>query len=312
MAEREAVSISEAEAVAHLRLALQLSGIEVDEVALPISRQLRLRDLDFHYLDWGGPDDAPAVVLLHGGGLNAHTWDVICLALRKRYRCVALDQRGHGDTQWSGAGAYGRDDHVGDIQSFVSELSLARPVIVGMSLGGLNTMAYAAGRQDLAGVVLVDVGPEFQSGPVGHLIDFMAKGIEPTSREDFIERALRFNHRRNRQLLEISVLRNIRQHSGGGWTWKYDPRAAITGNPAELREANLTLWSAVAKITCPVLVVRGAESPVFTQEQAEELVARLADAHLEVVEGAGHTVQGDNPAGLLRALEPFLDRVFRG
>jgi pimeloyl-ACP methyl ester carboxylesterase len=309
MTHPEPVTISDEAAIRHLELAVAISGVEVSDIVLPRPRSLQIGELRFHFLDWEAPEGAPPVVFLHGGGLNAHTWDLVCLALHHEYHCYALDQRGHGDTDWSPVGEYGREHHVQDIAAFIRQLGIDRPVVVGMSLGGLNTMAYAGGRNDLAGVVLVDVGPEFEIGPVGDLMDFMSAGTEPGPRQAFIDRALRFNRRRNRNLLETSVLRNIREDADGHWTWKYDPRAAITGTPDEVRAANLWLWDAVARITCPVLVVRGAESPIFTQPHAERLVGKLKDARLEVVQDAGHTVQGDNPAGLIRVLRPFFERV---
>src|ERR1700676_1422879 len=84
----------------HLRAVVTTSGIAVDEVVLPTGKDIVLDGIRIHYLDWGGVAQQ-AIVFVHGGGLNAHTWDVICLALRPRFRCYALDLRGHGDSEWS-------------------------------------------------------------------------------------------------------------------------------------------------------------------------------------------------------------------
>src|ERR1044072_540402 len=71
-----------------------------DNVALPGEHFLEVNGIGVHYLDWGG-ETLPPVVLLHGGGLTAHTWDMAAVLLRDRYRLIAPDARGHGDTQWT-------------------------------------------------------------------------------------------------------------------------------------------------------------------------------------------------------------------
>jgi pimeloyl-ACP methyl ester carboxylesterase len=293
----------------HLALGLEVSGVEVDEIVLPATRQIKLRGLRFNYMDWGGADDMPTLLFLHGGGLNAHTWDLVCLALRGEYRCLALDQRGHGDTDWSGTGAYRRDDHVQDIHAFLTALRVARPVVIGMSLGGLNTIAYAAGRSDLAGAVLVDVGPDVHPPAITALLAFMTKGTEPAPFETFLTRAMAFNTRRDIRLLRTSLLHNVRPVGDDLWIWKYDARGTVTGTAEEISAANAGLWEAVPQISCPVLVVRGGESKVFRHDDAVRLTAALPRAEMATVEGAAHTVQGDNPKGLLAVLRPFLQRL---
>jgi len=97
--------IDSAERIQHLRRAVERAGIEVPEVVAPRSEQVILGRMRFHYLDWG-TQGRPPLVCLHGGGLTAHTWDVVCLALRGDHRCVALDLRGHGDSEWSPTADY--------------------------------------------------------------------------------------------------------------------------------------------------------------------------------------------------------------
>src|SRR5262245_32909646 len=98
----------------HLQLAVTLAGVEVP-VSLPSSHHLVVGGLRLHYLDWGTAG-RPPIVFLHGGALTAHTWDVVCLALRSEYRCLALDQRGHGDSEWSPVMDYGADAHRDDLE----------------------------------------------------------------------------------------------------------------------------------------------------------------------------------------------------
>src|SRR2546428_10158960 len=128
--------------LAHLELAAELAGVELPEVVLPEDRFVELNGLRLHYLDWGG-EGRPRVLFLHGGGLTAHTWDLVCLALRADYHCLALDLRGHGDSDWSPGMDYSFEAHRDDVEAFADLLRLDRFVLVGMSLGGITALAYA-------------------------------------------------------------------------------------------------------------------------------------------------------------------------
>src|SRR5436190_9969189 len=119
--------------LAHLMRAAELAGIAATEFVLPAERNRELNGLRLHHLDWGHPDGSP-IVFLHGGALTAHTWDLVCLALRSRWRCLALDQRGHGESEWSPSLDYRLEAHVRDLEAFIEAEGLERPVLVGQSL----------------------------------------------------------------------------------------------------------------------------------------------------------------------------------
>jgi pimeloyl-ACP methyl ester carboxylesterase len=284
------------------------AGVPLPEIVLPESRHLLLGRMRFHYLDWGTAG-RPPVVFLHGGGLNAHTWDVVCAALRREQHCVAFDQRGHGESEWSPEMDYRIESHVADLDAFFDALAIERCVLVGMSLGGANALAWA-GRHSrrLAGLVLVDVGPETRAEGVRKIAAFTSEATPLDSVEQFVERALAFNPRRNRELLRRSLLHNLRRMPDGRYMWKYDQRhrGRALDPDAYARRRDL-LWSAVDAVECPTLVVRGAQSDVFHDEDAGRLAGRLRRGRWVKVEEAGHTVQGDNPAGLLVFLREFLD-----
>ncbi len=260
---------------AHLELSAATAGIALPEIVLPDERHLLLERMRFHYLDWGTPG-LPPVVFLHGGGLNAHTWDLVCLALRRERHCVALDQRGHGESEWSPEMNYAIESHVGDLDRFVEALGLERFVLVGMSLGGANALAWA-GRHSarLAGLVLVDVGPETRAEGVKKIAAFTSESTPLDSVDEFIERALAFNPRRNRELLRRSLLHNLRRMPDGRYMWKYDQRHRGKVDPGAHARRRELLWSAVDGVECPTLVVRGAQSDVFHDEDAERLAGRF-------------------------------------
>ncbi|PYN18326.1 MAG: alpha/beta hydrolase [Candidatus Rokuibacteriota bacterium] len=304
------MSLSPDEFRAHLALASATAGLTLPDLVLPTAHHVILRGMRFHYLDWGTRGRAP-MLFLHGGGLNVHTWDLVCAALRLERHCLALDQRGHGDSEWSPEMDYAIESHAADLDAFVDTAGLDRFVLVGMSLGGATSLAWAgAHSRRLAALVLVDVGPETRQAGRAKIAAFTSEATPLDSVEDFVNRALAFNPRRNATLLRRSLLHNLRQMPDGKWMWKYDQRHRGRAlDPAATERRRELLWSAAAKVTCPTLVVRGAESDVFHDEDAERLARALPDGRWVKVERAGHTVQGDNPAGLLIALRKFLSEV---
>jgi len=184
-------------------------------------------------------------------------------------------------------------------------------VLVGMSLGGANGLAWAGRHsQRLAGLVMIDVGPEVRAEGVRKIAAFTSEATPLDSVEQYVERALSFNPRRNRELLRRSLLHNLRRMPDGRFMWKYDQRHRGRAlDPTVVTRRREMLWSAVDGVTCPTLVVRGAQSDVFHDEDAERLAGRFRQGRWVKIEGAGHTVQGDNPAGLLVELRKFLAEV---
>ena len=299
------MSLSPAELREHLTLAAAKAGVTFPELVVPHAHDVVLRRMRFHYLDWGTAG-RPPILFLHGGGLNAHTWDLVCLSLRLDHHCLALDQRGHGESEWSPEMDYTIESQVGDIEAFVDHLRLERFVLVGMSLGGANGLAWAGRHSErLAGLVLVDVGPETRAAGAQKIQAFTSEKKPFDSLEEVIERALSFNPRRDPNLLRFSLRHNLRRMPTGQWMWKYDQRHRGGFDAAARERRRVLLWDAVANVKCPTLVVRGAHSDVFHDEDAEQLAAKLPRARWVRVERAGHTVQGDNPSGLLTELRAF-------
>jgi esterase len=300
------MSLTEPELREHLTRAAVKAGLSFPELVLPETHDVVLRRMRFHYLDWGTAG-RPPIVFLHGGGLNAHTWDLVCLGLRRERHCFALDQRGHGESEWSPVMDYRTESHVGDLEAFVDHLGLDRFVLVGMSLGGANALAWAGRHsQRLEGLVLVDIGPETRAAGAQKIAAFTSNQKPMESLDEVIERAMAFNPRRDRELLRLSLRHNLRQTPKGQWMWKYDQRHRGQVDPGAAERRRDLLWDAVGKVECPTLVVRGAQSDVFHDEDAERLARALARGRWVRVEKAGHTVQGDNPAGLLIELRAFL------
>src|SRR5271165_3807172 len=300
------MSLSPEEYRDHLQSTSVRAGFSFDEVVLPEERRVGVSDLQFRYLDWGTKGLRP-ILLLHGGALTAHTWDLCCLALRDDFHCLALDQRGHGDSDWAPDANYSIAAQRDDIKGFAEAVGLDQFVLVGMSMGAINGLAYAiAYPETLSALVLIDAGPNVRRPGSRRIRDFVNGGAEPETLEAIIERALTFNPRRDPLILRRSLMHNLRRQQDGNWVWKYDRRRFQQMGGDQHAAERRGLADGLARVTCPTLVVRGGESDVFHDEDAERLAAALPDGRWVTIPGAGHTVQGDNPKDLAAVLRDFL------
>ena len=290
--------------------AAQAAGLSPRAIVLPEDREVELGGLRFHYLDWGNAH-LPHVVLLHGGSLTAHTWDMAALLLRDRYHLVALDQRGHGDSGWTPEARLAEDAGalmLDDTRRFIDHLGYDRLSLVGMSMGGINAIRYAArhpGRLEALGIV--DVAPEsMREGQVE--MESFRRETDPLERfEDFVERAVRFMPHRPVAQLRYSLTHSLKRTADGRYTWKQDhrPRPQAADAPSHVTRAR-GLDEDVRAIRVPTLLLRGAESKVLAQDAAERAVKSMHDGRLRVVPRATHNVHSDNPADFARELDDFL------
>jgi esterase len=286
------------------RLGAELAGLEVPEFVAPRSEHVLLHGMRFHYLDWGAPGLPPAL-FLHGGGQTARTWDLCCLALRARLHCYALDQRGHGDSEWAYEFAYAPEDHAGDFAALLDHLGISRAVVVGMSMGCMNGLTFAALHPErVAAFVAVDAGPWVQMAGGRRIGDFTREAESAAALDDWVAAAARFNPRRDARLLRQSLLHNLRVLPDGRLAWKTDRRRTIDYDAMQQRLGALA--QRIGCIRCPTLILRGGESDVFLDADAERFAAALPDARWVRIEGAGHAIQGDRPAELVREVGAFL------
>ena len=284
--------------------AAKLGRLAVPEFVSPAQHDLILRGMRFHYLDWGTPGKLPAL-FLPGGGQTARTWDLCCLALRQRLHCIALDQRGHGDSEWSYAFDYAPDAHAEDFAALLDSLRIPRVVVIGMSMGCLNGLSFAARWPErVSAFVAVDAGPWVQMEGGRRIAEFVRDADHGVDVDAFVAAAVRFNPRRDPRLLRQGLLHNLRALPDGTLTWKTDRRRAIDLGGIEARLT--ALRARLGAIRCPVLILRGGESDVFSDDDAARFAAALPDARWVRVPGAGHTIQGDKPAELVREVSAFL------
>ncbi len=282
-------------------------GVPFSQENEPVDRNVEINGMNFHYLEWGDATD-PTVLMLHGNSQQAHSWDFVSLALSDQYHIVALDQRGHGDSDWAPEGDYSLEAQQGDIDEFVRAVLPPRFHLIGHSMGGRNSYVWAARHQDtLRSLVIVDTGPESAARGRNRIQSFKELPDELDTFEEFASRVEEYTGRSREQTLG-SLKYSIRQRADGKWTWKYDKVMRTPGqrSPTATPEQ---LWDAVAKIDCPTLVVRGSESDIFTEETMGKMQSVIPQCTTVTVDRAGHLVAGDNPAGFLVALRELYARV---
>ena len=268
---------------------------------------LRLHGSRFHYTEWGAPS-TPPVVMLHGVTGHARTWDDEARALADRYRVLALDQRGHGDSDPAPEGDYSTNALVDDLAAFVETLALPPIRLVGLSLGGRVAIAFAA-RHEAAveRLVVVDIGPELAPAGVGRVGMLMGGSPERfASMEEALAYTRSANPRYQDAALRHRVQHAVRRLSDGGYAWKYDRAIRDAVRTGRWRDG-LDLWPLWKAVACPTLLVRGADSDILSADIARRMLASQPRARLVEVAGAGHTVPGDRPAEFLAVLREFLD-----
>jgi pimeloyl-ACP methyl ester carboxylesterase len=277
-------------------------GIEFLDAADPVRRECIAPDgVRLNYLDWGGSGEP--IVFLHGGALTAHTWDLVCIGLRDSYRCIALDLRGHGDSEWSDD--YRVEIATADVGALVTTLGAGRCHLVGMSLGG-NIAAHFAGAHPgrAASLTLVDVGPGIDFEATRSLRNFVDEAQDVANLETIIAAALLFNPQADREKLVYRLKHSTLRTAEGRYRWKIDRRRPLDYDHILAKLAELPTLA--ASIGCPVLIARGARSRIFSDEAAARYAALFACGEWVRIEDAGHNIQEDNPRALLRELQRFL------
>jgi pimeloyl-ACP methyl ester carboxylesterase len=262
--------------------------------------------------DIWGPDTAPPLILLHGGGQTRGSWGAAGARLSGLgWRVVAPDARGHGESDWSPDGEYDLDRFADDVRALTSAFA-ERPVLVGASLGGLSSLLAVGEAPPAAAraLVLVDVAHRPNAAGARRILDFMAARPDGFSSlheaGDAVETYL--PHRKRPNAVE-GLRRNLRRR-GDRWVWHWDPRLldGVTDriDPTGAPERHLDAARAAG---LPILLVRGGISDVVTEPIAAEFCEVVPGAESVVVPGTGHMVAGDSNERFIEAMLPFLDGI---
>jgi pimeloyl-ACP methyl ester carboxylesterase len=270
--------------------------------------------------DVDGPDDAPPVVLLHGGGQTRHAWRSTLHDIADRdWHVYSVDLRGHGESDWDDEGNYTMDAFAGDVGAIARSLP-EPPVLVGASLGGLSSLVAIGEAPDqdavARGLVLVDVAPRMERDGIARIGDFMTAHVEQGfgSLEEVADAIASYNPHRPRPTDLTGLQKNLRRREDGRWVWHWDPRfvSGRFGSSDETRSSMtdpVRLQGAARALHIPVLLVRGRMSDLLSEEGAQELLALVPHARFVDVAGAGHMVAGDRNDAFTAAVLDFLDEV---
>lgn len=267
----------------------------------------------------GPGTSGPVVLLLHGGGQTRYAWEATAARLaREGMLAIALDQRGHGDSDWIDDGAYSFPDYAADLVAVAGEIEErfgAAPILIGASLGGIAGM-LAEGESDgslLAGLVLVDIVPRLDPAGVARITGFMAARMEEgfASIEEAADAVAAYLPHRERPRSLDGLKKNLRLHDDGRYRWHWDPRFLAGPRPVGLEpaETERRLLAAVGSIHVPVLLVRGGRSELVSEAHAREFLELVPQAELADVSDAGHMVAGDRNDIFADAVVAFLRKI---
>ncbi|QSE88545.1 alpha/beta hydrolase [Rhodococcus pseudokoreensis] len=259
-----------------------------------------------------GVDRKGLVLLLHGGGQTRHSWRNTGRSLAADgWSAIALDARGHGDSQWAPDGDYGIDALVADLTSVIAGLG-EKPVLVGASMGGMTSLIGQGENPDLAcGLVLVDIAPKVETSGTAEIMAFMRSGLEGfASLDDAAAAIAAYTPNRVRKPNPQGLRKNLRLRDGR-WYWHWDPEFLRVGDEPTRQSDSIVRYErardAAAAITVPTMLVRGQQSNVVSEEGAKELLELIPTAKLIDVTGAGHMVAGDDNDVFSGGLKGFLD-----
>lgn len=266
-------------------------------------------------IKWGEGD--PRVVFIHGGAQNAHTWDTVALMLRP-HPLLAIDLPGHGHSEWREDGQYGIENNAADVAAVIDEHASDADLVVAMSLGGLTANSLAATYPWLVRrLVVVDITPGVNRDKAADVHAFIEGPQTFESFRQIFERTVRFNPTRSAESLKRGILHNAHRRDDGTWQWNYDrghvdrsgdvPAGGGTGETGGAGELVMAdHWTDVSDSVAPYLLLRGGNSPVVDDDDVAELLRRRPDARVQVIENAGHSIQGDQPAALAAVIREEL------
>jgi pimeloyl-ACP methyl ester carboxylesterase len=284
----------------------------------PESRFFDSMRMRLHYCDWGN-EDAPPLVLLHGGRDHARSWDWVARALREDFHIIAPDLRGHGDSAWASDGHYSVLAHIQDLDELIEQLSLAPTAMIAHSFGGAVALRYAGLLPDkvrklvaIEGVVgTPEMFAAFEAMPIQQRIEHWLSemrrlGSRPARRYPSLEEAERRMAQENGRLSSDQVHHLVRygtrRNEDGSYSWKFD-NLVRNMSPVDITpQQRAFLWE---RIACPVLLVNGSDSGAPAPDE-DPRMEHFKTAQVSVYNGAGHWVHHDQLDRFVAEARAFL------
>ena len=256
-----------------------------------------------HYLEWN-PHASRTVILLHGNTANAWWWEPLAREIAAEYRLLALDQRGHGDSQWARPAAYSPIDYANDLARFVAHAMAngEKPVVAGHSMGGNNVLAFARAHPDSArGAIAIDIPVTSTRGRDRYLERL--KSLPVVTYPDLATARARFRLIPKEGAVAADVLHEIAEKSlartdEGRWTLKFDRECFFGGD-------GMVVLDVIKEITIPMMLVRAGHSRIMTAEGAEHARAENPMVRVLTIADAHHHVILERPDAIARVIEQF-------
>ena len=283
-------------------------------MSVPESRFFQSQGLRLHYSDWGN-EDAPLMLLVHGGRDHGRSWDLIARSLQPHFHVLAPDLRGHGNSDWTKGGSYSLTEYAYDLSRLVRATAADRVTMIGHSMGGMVGLIYAGAFPDqVSALVVLDgvtVLPNAKRLPAHERI---AKWVgqldkledrEPRRYRTIDEAAAQMravNTRLPPELVQHLAAFGVRRNKDDTYSWKFDPYQRAMAPHRLSPDDHVSLWS---RITCPTLLLHAEESFLASPDTAE-LVNCFPHARSETISGAGHWLHHEKPDEVLRSIRTFL------
>lgn len=266
------------------------------------SQRVELDGWDAHILRWG-ERGTHRVVLLHGPGSHAHDWQHLAAGLVPGHEVVALDQRGHGRS--APTDRYGTKVLVEDVRLLLDALGWGNASMVGHSIGGDCALMLAARYPERVNrIVLVESAPPNGSEHSARNNGRRWPAVFASVQGALSDAWLCFPAA-DEALLRYRVEHNLVSNGDGGLTSR--TAAGLRDGTAKSDDfSEAESWAAWRSVTCPTLLVHGAESDVVTYPLVSLLTSVRPDVEVVHVEGAGHVVQLDRPRSLQAVVSTFL------
>jgi pimeloyl-ACP methyl ester carboxylesterase len=268
----------------------------------PRDASVSIGRLRLHFLDWGD-NGKPPMLLLHGGLAHAHWWDLIAPLMTDCYRVLALDLRGHGDSEWDESATYGVEAHASDVAGFLRAMRLEAVTLVGHSFGGQVAIKAAADSESRPAALIVIDSTTRIGVRAARFMESLRKLPQPVYRsfDDAVRRfrLLPTDHRTSPEVLHHMARYAVRRQDDGTWTFKFDRRAMVNTEPSDLT-------GELRALRCPLLVVRGAESKLIPASILDDFVEAAPHAECRAIPGAYHHVMLDQPQTLANVMREFL------
>ncbi len=277
------------------------------KTAEPKEKYLSVNGIRLHYLDWGNCRLQP-ILLLHGFMAHAHVWDEFAQTFRAQYHIIALDQRGHGESQWCEDGAYSISDHFSDLVCFVKILGLKDLILIGHSMGGRNALFYTAcGTNRVKQLILVDTRPwndPESSKALKNLLSHIP--LQAGSVEEVVKKVRTLSPYFSKEICYHIVTHGFKQMPNGKWVPKFDVRMIRQLEKWDYNTENL--WPFLQNVMCRSLVIRGEGSSFLSKKVAQKICRFIPNAQLGEIPESSHFPAQENPNIFNKVISDFLSK----